>query len=147
MTLASPFRGRRGCPPGRGRAAALLLALVCLQVLAGPAASEDVPPGAHAGLTCGTCHVVDAADRPLEPIALTVRQETLCAGCHAKALGPTSASSHPSGFVPARALPDAFPLDAEGRLTCNSCHDLHGGAASLLRGGGVDRACLACHSR
>ena len=125
----------------------MLLALVCLPVLAGPAASKDFPLGPHADLTCGTCHVVDASGRAAEPAALTARQERLCAGCHAKALGPSPASSHPSGIVPARALPDAFPLDAEGRLTCSSCHDLHGDAARFLRGGGVDRTCLACHQR
>jgi predicted CXXCH cytochrome family protein len=104
--------------------------------------------GPHAGLRCEVCHVVDAAGRPLEPVALTARQETFCAGCHAETLGPVPASSHPSGLVPARALPDAFPLDAEGRLTCSSCHDLHGSGVSLLRGGGgMDQACLACHPR
>lgn len=145
MTPARPFGSRRGNPPKGARSTAWLLALFCLLMPARPAASDDVPLGPHADLTCGTCHVVDAADRLLEPVALKGRQETLCAGCHATAADQSSGANHPSGIVPARALPAEFPLDAEGRLTCVTCHALHGGAVTLVRGGAW--ACMACHSQ
>jgi predicted CXXCH cytochrome family protein len=148
MKPAGPFSGYSCLEPGKGVCAALLLlALLCLSVPAGPAAADDVPLGPHTGLPCGVCHVVDESDQPLVPAALTERQETLCAGCHAGNLGTDPKSSHPTGFVPARALPAAFPLDAEGRLTCSSCHDLHGTAVTLLRGDGGEWPCMACHSQ
>jgi predicted CXXCH cytochrome family protein len=147
MTPLVPIDCRRESWPVGGRAAALLFVLAALSALSDPTAGEETPMGPHTGLPCGICHVVDDGDRPADPAALTARQETLCAGCHEGDLGMHPGSSHPTGFAPARALPAAFPLDAEGRFTCSSCHDLHGTAVALLRGEGGAWPCMACHSQ
>lgn len=70
---------------------------------------------------------------------------------------------HPVGVVPERPLPEGFALDADGALTCTTCHAPHGtiageeAALPLVRhasvstplerlGQDVDGLCTACHS-
>jgi len=135
-------KARPAGPCGRRRLAAPLraapwLVLVGLLAAAQPAASQEVPLGRHAGLACGACHVADAP-----PGAAATR----CAGCHAEAMTQHGGANHPSGFVPSRPLPAEYPLDAGGRMTCITCHALHGGAAFLLRGTGP-RSCTPCHAK
>jgi predicted CXXCH cytochrome family protein len=43
-------------------------------------------------------------------------------------------------------LPEEFPLDAEGRLTCATCHNPHVGDPGATRGVEVGmEICVACH--
>jgi hypothetical protein len=133
--------------PGRGLAArgttwaAPWLALAWLLASAGPAASQDVPLGRHGDLPCGACHDADRAQAapPGEAAAL-------CARCHAETTDQHGGTNHPSGFVPSRPLPAEFPLDERGRMTCITCHALHGGATALLRGI-APRTCTPCHAK
>ena len=113
------------------------LVLAGLLAAAQPAASQEVPLGAHAGLACGACHVADAP--PAEAA-------TRCARCHVEAMTQHGDANHPSGFVPSRPLPAEYPLDAGGRMTCITCHALHGGADALLRGD-APRTCIPCHAK
>jgi len=91
---------------------------------------------------CGSCHLAESGVTPANASKLMASQELLCARCHADALK----MSHPSGFVPGRALPAAYPLDWKGELTCSSCHEPHGVSPGLLRGDKRNKdMCLACH--
>ena len=78
----------------------------------------------------------------IAPHATSTEAAQSCTACHAGA----AEASHPVGFVPSRPLPDAFPLDAEGVMTCSTCHDPNAGTPGLLRaaadGGHI---CLSCH--
>ena len=58
----------------------------------------------------------------------------LCKDCHG-GLG----LSHPSGLKPSMPIPDKFPLDWAGRVTCATCHDVHGSSEFLLRGEKIGR--------
>ncbi|MBI5026971.1 MAG: hypothetical protein HZC12_09670, partial [Nitrospirae bacterium] len=68
--------------------------------------------------------------------------DILCKDCH-RDLG----LSHPSNMKPSMSMPRGFPLDWMGRMTCATCHDVHGKGDFLLRGG--NRAgrvlCFLCH--
>ncbi len=74
-----------------------------------------------------------------------------CTECHRFPDG----LSHPVGVVPAIPIPQEFPLDTQGRLTCLSCHDVprtndatRTPAAFLLRRAATGRAfCATCHSQ
>ena len=128
-------------------ALALLLPMAAICAPWGvPSAAAQVPLGPHADLPCSACHLPGPDGSPLLPVALVADQEFLCAECHPDAITARHAASHPSGFVPKRALPAGFPLDAQGRLTCSSCHDLHGQSPILLRGGAA-WSCEQCHPR
>jgi predicted CXXCH cytochrome family protein len=126
---------------GRGLSAAALLGLALAWAWLGAAA--DTVLGVHAMLDCRDCHVVGADGVPMVPIELLGTQETICAGCHRDAIE----ASHATGFIPRRPLPKAYPLDREGRLTCSTCHELHGQAPALLRAGEPGRDfCGPCHT-
>ena len=113
----------------------VLLPLLCL---IGASQAESASPGPlhPRALGCAACHVDGETGR------LVATQEQLCARCHQQALQ----LSHPSGFVPRHDPPKAFPLDADGRLTCSTCHDVHAPSPERLRrraeGEGL---CLGCH--
>jgi predicted CXXCH cytochrome family protein len=62
-------------------------------------------------------------------------QAPSCAGCDADP-GPVG---HPVDFRPYRALPEQFPLDERGLMTCRTCH-----VAGL--GVGAPAACVECHT-
>lgn len=74
-----------------------------------------------------------------------------CTACHRFPNG----LSHPVGVVPAIQIPQEFPLDTQGRLTCLSCHDVprtndatRTPPAFLLRRPVTGRAfCATCHAR
>ncbi|GAB4263834.1 MAG: hypothetical protein Kow0054_27750 [Deferrisoma sp.] len=119
------------------RTAVPLRALAALLVALWPlAAAGALPPPAppHDGEACEACHPGDPA-APVE-----------CGTCH----GP-DANLHPDGVPPSQPVPPAFPLE-DGRLTCRSCHRLHGPAGPhALRGfddPGVQSLsdfCALCH--
>jgi predicted CXXCH cytochrome family protein len=91
---------------------------------------------------CAGCHLGGKNAVGQQAAMLVGSQEALCGRCHPNAIK----LSHPSGFQPKAKLPDAYPLDWKGDLTCSSCHDVHGSAPGLLRGTrqGKD-LCFACH--
>jgi predicted CXXCH cytochrome family protein len=130
---------RRNPKLGLPTAALLGLALAW----AWPGGAADTVLGVHAMLDCRDCHVVGADGAPMVPIELVGTQEAICGMCHRDAIE----ASHSTGFVPKRPLPKAYPLDREGRLTCSTCHELHGQAAVLLRAGEPGRDfCGPCHT-
>jgi predicted CXXCH cytochrome family protein len=112
---------------------------------AGASMAAGTPEGAHLGdADCTICHLQGSEFARGTPPKLVAAQESLCAGCHQRALE----LSHPSGFVPTRALPADYPLDWKGELTCSTCHLTHGRKPGLLRGKRHARDfCLACHDQ
>ncbi|GAB4348656.1 MAG: hypothetical protein Kow006_09570 [Gammaproteobacteria bacterium] len=94
-----------------------------------------------AGEVCDTCHL--SADVTAENAhQLRASEERLCTGCHPAALE----MSHPSGFAPDRELPEVFPLDWKGDLTCSTCHRIHGEVTALGRTQLSGKSlCLSCH--
>jgi len=112
-----------------------------LAALLGPLlASADLPKGSPHDFAgrCDECHLSLSGPRPI-----FVRDiDRLCDGCHGS-LG----LSHPSGMKPATPLPAGFPLDWNGRMTCATCHDVHGKGESLLRSDRRGRRfCFLCHN-
>ena len=96
------------------------------------------------GIDCGACHLAGEAVERSQAKRLVASQESLCVGCHRRAVE----LSHPSGFVPRRTLPAEYPLDWKGELTCSTCHLTHGREPGLLRGRRHAREfCLACHDQ
>ncbi len=86
---------------------------------------------------CSSCHLSLADSKKI-----FVREiDFLCSGCHKE-----PGMSHPSGIKPSMSIPNKFPLDWAGRLTCSTCHDIHGNNAQLLRVEKPGRAfCHSCH--
>jgi predicted CXXCH cytochrome family protein len=96
----------------------------------------------HLGSRCESCHLAGSDVTPETARRLTTTQERMCGRCHEGGVE----ASHPTGFVPERPLPAAFPLDWKGEVTCSTCHDIHEPAPGRLRvakrGPGF---CLSCH--
>jgi predicted CXXCH cytochrome family protein len=86
---------------------------------------------------CSRCHLSLSDGRKI-----FIREiDFLCKDCHGE-LG----LSHPSGMKPFMPIPDGFPLDWTGRITCATCHDVHGSSEPLLRGEQRGKVfCYACH--
>jgi len=123
---------------------------------------------------CLSCHI----NKPLESIKLMgkyvlpdmnefVKNETLmCKECHGD-----DSSSHIVGVTPDYTVPADFPLDNENKITCLTCHYVHGSLESdrpmasssfmdhlfnrdrlkksyvLRRNNAEGDMCLACHSK
>ncbi len=96
---------------------------------------------------CRSCHI----DSERDPKSLTAPITELCRGCHKKFSGK---SSHPVGIVPVTAkVPPDFVLQ-DGKLTCNTCHNIHGDRFTqfgektyFLRRQATGREfCLSCHT-
>ncbi len=105
-------------------------------------ASRGTPAAArHDHLPCESCH---GGTVPLGGESqIRVGSDTgRCISCHERAVR----ASHPVGFAPQRPLPHGFPLDGQNRMTCSTCHDLHG-ERSGLRNASTDHAafCISCH--
>lgn len=86
---------------------------------------------------CLDCHLSLADNKKI-----FVREiDFLCSDCH-RNLG----LSHPSGMRPAIAIPEVFPLDWAGRMSCATCHNVHGETKYLLRSDEAGRGfCYQCH--
>lgn len=118
-----------------------LLILTAIDPAPGSAAAEG--EDRHFEAACTRCHLAQDEITPENARRLTSTQESLCGGCHRGAVE----ASHPTGFVPERTLPEVFPLDWKGEVTCSTCHDVHEGPYGSLRMAGDSRAlCLSCHS-
>lgn len=90
---------------------------------------------------CRACHLAGEVTKQ-NAHQLVNSQEKLCVSCHPNALQV----SHPSGFLPTRKLPEAYPLDWKGDVTCSTCHEIHGSEHGLLRGKQAGREfCISCH--
>lgn len=86
---------------------------------------------------CALCHLTLSGGKRV----FVKEIDFLCTDCHTD-LG----LSHPSGMKPSMLLPAEFPLDWTGKMTCATCHEVHGGNEALLRGETRGRAfCYACH--
>lgn len=76
------------------------------------------------GIGCATCHKIHAPEpRPTM---------TVCFNCHKERRAQLQRSSH-------------MPL-REGKMTCNDCHNPHGGPGpSALKATSVNEICYSCH--
>ncbi len=150
-----PQSGPAPCQEGAGRshhvavvaACVLIHLLLFLFVFQAPALNgmelaARLAASGHAALNCQHCHGLSlgvAQSISGQPI---VDQERLCTGCH----GGATVAGHPSGFHPERPLSTAFPLDRDGRMTCSTCHALHGDDPGLLRVSSTgEDFCRSCH--
>lgn len=103
----------------RGRVLFPLL-ILCPILAFGLAEGGRPSPDPHGGrgpVACATCHAADAqarwtnhGDRPCTPDCLT---------CHTKA---EMDQHHPVGMVLRKKPGPAFPLTADGRMACFTCH-------------------------
>jgi predicted CXXCH cytochrome family protein len=119
---------------------------------------------------CAICHIrwvqaLDRSDGPKGPMQAVMERQTgsgdMCLSCHDGSVVDSrfkvwSTRHHTTDAVPSPAVhipTDKFPLDAQGRMTCATCHTAHAvpGDSDLrtvifLRQPNVDSSlCLACH--
>jgi DmsE family decaheme c-type cytochrome len=85
------------------------------------------------GLSCTTCHSVHAAKSEVKQLK-EVSQRELCATCHRDKIAKLDRSGH----MPVR----------EGKMTCTSCHNVHGATNTRLlrKGDSVAELCTSCHA-
>lgn len=121
----------------------LPLAVLLLFGLAMIGSAVNRNPHEFAG-RCEECHLV--APQAGERGIFVQDIDFLCEGCHEV----SKKNSHPSEIVPSMKLPDQFPVDWQGRITCTTCHDPHAEDLSenpsmlRLRSGGKE-FCTLCH--
>lgn len=77
---------------------------------------------------CETCHL--SFPKPGKEGKFIREISYLCRECHAV----SDKNSHPIGTVPSMPMPDGFPVDRGGKMTCVTCHDPH----SRLSSGDVE---------
>lgn len=129
------------------RATVLLGVTLILLAIVRVGHGQTPTPGPHEGLPCDTCHVLGPDGEPLVPVVLVQPQEALCGpACHDPAIISDHTGSHPTDFVPVRTLPAEFPLDAQGRFNCGTCHRVHATTPGLLRGDPRSDPCTPCHA-
>ncbi|MFQ5773642.1 MAG: cytochrome c3 family protein [Kiloniellaceae bacterium] len=123
----------------------LLLLLLQLGLAAwSPRATGAAAQPEHPGQRCARCHLAGDDVRRENAHRLTTTQERMCGGCHRGAVEV----SHPTGFTPHRPLPDEFPLDWKGQVTCSTCHEVHAGSPRHPEVARTGRAlCTSCHPR
>ncbi len=109
-----------------------------------------MPPDDHLGPRCAACHIAGDRVTPDNAGRLKASQERLCGACHEGA----KQASHPTGFVPGRALSAHTPVDWKGEMTCSTCHNVHRTGGESIRGavatgefGAGSALCSACHSQ
>jgi predicted CXXCH cytochrome family protein len=151
------------------RPARLCTVLLLLTAAAAPSRGEAVIP--NSGKECAICHI-----RWVEEFEQSKAQKArmddvfkrqagsgdMCLSCHDGSVVDSrfkvwSTRHHTTGSVPPPTVhipTDIFPLDAQGRMTCATCHTAHAVAQSsdlrtviFLRRPNVDSSlCLFCHS-
>lgn len=106
---------------------ALLLAAVVQIVLSQTGGSPHGEPGA-----CTDCHLTNPqeATSPGERVKLVKDVDTICRQCHTMDPG----LSHPSNMVAGKKPPEELPLDWAGKITCATCHYMHGKGHSNATG-------------
>jgi predicted CXXCH cytochrome family protein len=88
---------------------------------------------------CADCHDPHASDNPT--FFLKKKGEALCALCHNEKTG-MGCHKHPVGRPPKFTV-KGMKLNAEGNLTCFSCHDPH--ASDTEKMSPVPGGCAGCH--
>jgi DmsE family decaheme c-type cytochrome len=81
-----------------------------------------------AGVTCSDCHNSHAAYDQYEPMEIPDR----CMACHTDVRA--------AGYMPSH-----HPV-AEGKVSCNDCHDPHGGDGLFAQEGNTREKCFKCHA-
>lgn len=73
---------------------------------------------------CPVCHMEERPEpgRPYRQMNFRKDIYTLCTGCHAAPV------THPIDIAPRRGISGKLPLDADGTMTCVTCHAPHGTA-------------------
>ena len=90
---------------------------------------------------CSKCHLTEP--KPGTAALFVKDIDALCLGCHKSAGADLS---HPSGIKPSFPLPADMKLDWAGKMTCVTCHGVHGAGKYLLIGGVSGKAfCIRCH--
>lgn len=145
--------------------AAMLLPVL---VLVSPSPGQEVMP--NSSKECAICHIrwIQALERPTDKEELmenVLEQQAgsgdMCLSCHDGSVTDSrfkvwSTSHHTTDSVPSPAVhipTEIFPLDAQGRMTCATCHTAHAVPESsdlrtviFLRRPNVDSSlCLSCH--
>ena len=98
----------------------------------GPHALWDGSQHENRNVACRDCHSVHSSEGPGLMQAKT--QQLTCARCHQTVTNKQQRFNH----MPVR----------EGKMTCSSCHNVHGSVnVKLLRvGTTVDQSCTSCHT-
>ncbi|MEW5795219.1 MAG: GSU2203 family decaheme c-type cytochrome [Candidatus Zixiibacteriota bacterium] len=81
-----------------------------------------------AGVNCASCHQVHSRGYDSKVTA----GPDMCYSCH-------------TDVRAAAGMPSHHPI-AEGRLTCQDCHNPHGGSVALTQGDSNRELCLSCHA-
>lgn len=108
---------------------------------------DGVPSNPHDfAEQCEACHL-NIPQQQGEKLLFNYDIDYVCRYCHEEL---NDQNSHPSQMVPRMKIPDGFPLDWMGRVTCATCHDPHaenwGVNRNLLRGEVAGRDfCILCH--
>ena len=78
---------------------------------------------------CTSCHIEERPERGRPYRQMNFRKDiyTLCTGCH---LAPVT---HPIDIAPRRGTAGTLPLDADGTMTCVTCHAPHDEAHASRR--------------
>lgn len=120
-----------------------VFALLTLIALAAQLANSQLSsPDPLQQQSCNQCHL--ATNTTQNPKLLLRAQTQLCAGCHPKAIEV----SHPSDIKPKAPMPEQFPLDWKGDLSCSSCHHIHQPAHGRLRSEERGKPfCTSCHQQ
>lgn len=94
---------------------------------------------------CLECHIAVPTPGGDPPRAFTRDIGRMCGGCH----GTEQELSHPVGMKPSMKVPEGFPLDWKGEVTCATCHPVHeeGHGDFRLRSRASGQGfCVMCHS-
>jgi len=78
---------------------------------------------------CTSCHMEERPEpgRPYRQMNFRRDIYTLCTGCHPAPV------THPIDIAPRRGISGKLPLDADGTMTCVTCHIPHGAAHASRR--------------
>ncbi len=78
---------------------------------------------------CPSCHMEERPEpgRPYRQMNFRKDIFTLCTGCHPAPV------THPIDIAPRRGISGKLPLDADGTMTCVTCHTPHGDAHASRR--------------
>lgn len=144
-----------------------VLVLIVLAPLRDAPAREVMP---NPSKECAICHIrwvraFDKDDSQASPMEAVMERQAgsgdMCLSCHDGSVADSrfeiwSTRHHTTDAVPSAAVKiptDRFPLDAQGRMTCATCHTAHAVPDSsdlrtviFLRQPNVDSSlCLSCH--